>query len=75
MPPYTNVHVKIPRHAVRNVERNYLDLMLGDAMNVRARVESGKSTENLPIHWHLPERLQKELFHLPFGWIPVALQT
>jgi hypothetical protein len=55
VPPYTNVRIKIARRAARNVERSYLDLMLGNAMNLRVRVESGKSIVNLPIHWHLPE--------------------
>jgi len=50
VPPYTNERIKIAQHAVRDVEKNYLDLMLGDAMNLRVRVESGKLIENLPIH-------------------------
>lgn len=48
--PYTNARIKIAQHAVRDVGKNSLDLMLGDAMNLRVPVESGKSIENLRIH-------------------------
>jgi transcriptional regulator len=50
MPLYTNVRIKILQRAARNVERSYRDLMLENAMNVRVRVESGESIEDLLIH-------------------------